>query len=168
MPKIFLAVVLVTIFLGVGAYWFTQQAQRDVVSNITSYEECAAAGYPIMESYPEQCRTPDGRTFTRNVDRVVPPVAPDTSPTSFGQQVTITGEVTCLPHKDTSGPVTLECAFGIKEAATGNYYALRDPAMKFVTNLPTGEQATVTGALSEDPTSKYNIVGVIELTAVGQ
>ena len=32
---------------------------------ITSFEECAAAGYPIMESYPERCRTPEGVTFTR-------------------------------------------------------------------------------------------------------
>ena len=32
---------------------------------INSYEECVAAGYPIMESYPEQCKTPDGRTFVR-------------------------------------------------------------------------------------------------------
>ncbi len=28
-----------------------------------SFEDCALAGYPIMESYPEQCSTPDGRTF---------------------------------------------------------------------------------------------------------
>ncbi len=34
---------------------------------VTSFEECAAAGNPIMESYPEQCRTPDGRSFTRNI-----------------------------------------------------------------------------------------------------
>lgn len=30
---------------------------------ISSFAECKAAGYPIMESYPEQCRTPDGRSF---------------------------------------------------------------------------------------------------------
>lgn len=34
---------------------------------ITSFEECAQAGYPIMESYPEQCRTPNGETFTRQL-----------------------------------------------------------------------------------------------------
>lgn len=33
---------------------------------ITSYEECVAAGYPIMESYPERCS--DGfNTFTREL-----------------------------------------------------------------------------------------------------
>lgn len=34
---------------------------------ITSFADCAEAGYPVMESYPEQCRTPDGRTFTRDI-----------------------------------------------------------------------------------------------------
>jgi hypothetical protein len=34
---------------------------------ITNFEECAAAGNPVMESYPEQCMTPDGRSFTRDI-----------------------------------------------------------------------------------------------------
>jgi len=41
--------------------------QRGQVLSITSFEECATAGYPIMESYPEQCATPDGRTFVRDI-----------------------------------------------------------------------------------------------------
>lgn len=37
---------------------------------ITTFEECAAAGYPVMESYPRQCRTPgpSGQTFTEIID----------------------------------------------------------------------------------------------------
>jgi hypothetical protein len=38
-------------------------ARQQRVLSIGSFEDCALAGYPIMESYPEQCRTPDGRTF---------------------------------------------------------------------------------------------------------
>lgn len=37
-------------------------------SYINSYEDCVNAGFPIMESYPEQCATPDGRSFTRVLD----------------------------------------------------------------------------------------------------
>ncbi len=33
---------------------------------ITSFEECAAAGYPVMESYPRQCNA-QGQTFVENV-----------------------------------------------------------------------------------------------------
>src|SRR3989344_4611223 len=40
---------------------------------ITSFEECVAAGYPVAESYPEQCMTPDGRTFKNPVQRIPPP-----------------------------------------------------------------------------------------------
>jgi len=31
---------------------------------VSSFEECMTAGYPVMESYPRQCSTPDGQTFT--------------------------------------------------------------------------------------------------------
>jgi len=34
---------------------------------IQSFEECVAAGNPVMESYPEQCRTEIGETFTRDI-----------------------------------------------------------------------------------------------------
>lgn len=36
-------------------------------NDINSFEECAAAGYPIMETYPDQCRAPDGRVFVREL-----------------------------------------------------------------------------------------------------
>tara|TARA_Y100000310_G_C20700757_1_gene829637 strand:- start:5903 stop:6400 length:498 start_codon:yes stop_codon:yes gene_type:complete len=31
---------------------------------ITNFKECVAAGYPIMESFPEQCMVPGGKIFT--------------------------------------------------------------------------------------------------------
>jgi len=37
-----------------------------VQPTITNFEECAAAGNPVMESYPEQCMA-DGQTFVREV-----------------------------------------------------------------------------------------------------
>ena len=35
--------------------------------SIRNFEECAAAGYPIMESYPRQCREPGGKTFAEDI-----------------------------------------------------------------------------------------------------
>lgn len=35
--------------------------------DITSYEECVAAGYPILKTYPPQCITPDGKRFVKKV-----------------------------------------------------------------------------------------------------
>ena len=34
---------------------------------VLSFEDCAAAGYPVMESYPRQCRTPDGRLYVEEI-----------------------------------------------------------------------------------------------------
>lgn len=36
-------------------------------SKITSFDECAAAGYPILESYPRQCRMPEGENFVEDI-----------------------------------------------------------------------------------------------------
>lgn len=40
--------------------------QNVPVSTITNFEECAAAGNPVMESYPRQCRA-NGQNFTENI-----------------------------------------------------------------------------------------------------
>lgn len=45
---------------------------------VTNFDQCAAAGYAIMESYPEQCMTDDGRSFTRELSeeekkKLIPP-----------------------------------------------------------------------------------------------
>jgi hypothetical protein len=34
---------------------------------ISSFAECAAAGQPVMESYPRQCRAPDGTLYVENI-----------------------------------------------------------------------------------------------------
>lgn len=34
---------------------------------ITTFEQCVAAGNPILETFPEQCKTPDGKTFVRAI-----------------------------------------------------------------------------------------------------
>jgi hypothetical protein len=44
---------------------------------VTSFEECAEAGYPILKTYPEQCTTPDSQVFTKPIDL---------SGTAFGTQ----------------------------------------------------------------------------------
>jgi hypothetical protein len=38
---------------------------------ITTFEECVAAGNPVMESYPRQCRTQSGETFVEDVEQPI-------------------------------------------------------------------------------------------------
>jgi hypothetical protein len=59
-------VLLVFTVLGLigGVGYYVSQRQNEPA--ITNYQECVAAGNPIMESYPEQCAA-DGQTFTNNL-----------------------------------------------------------------------------------------------------
>lgn len=52
-----------------GTFFFmrsgTPEAKPPVVVN--SFAECEKAGYPVMESYPRQCRVPGGALFVEAV-----------------------------------------------------------------------------------------------------
>lgn len=61
-----IAIFVVLLIAGV-IVWKYQKISK--IQKIKSFEECAQAGYPIMESYPEQCRTPNGRTFTKQISQ---------------------------------------------------------------------------------------------------
>lgn len=88
MQKILLSVlgIALIILIIVGFIAIKLTAQKPA---ITSYAECVAAGYPILESYPEQCLTPSGRTFV-NPDAV--PVASSTLPTAGDNTLPRAGE----------------------------------------------------------------------------
>lgn len=66
MKKI-VAVIVVIIFATVGYFGFQQYQKLEEVKKISSFEECAAAGFPVMDSYPSQCRTSDGISFTQEI-----------------------------------------------------------------------------------------------------
>ncbi len=38
--------------------------------NVSSFDECVAAGYPVMESYPRRCAVPDGQTFVEEIEDI--------------------------------------------------------------------------------------------------
>ena len=57
------------IILGIIGWFIFDHYTQPVpeVAVVRSFEECVAAGYPVMESYPRQCRTKDGRSFTEDI-----------------------------------------------------------------------------------------------------
>lgn len=64
--KIFglLALAMALVIIGMIVYGLAPRMSASVPSPmITNFDECVAAGNPVMESYPEQCRTADGRLF---------------------------------------------------------------------------------------------------------
>ncbi|MDO8571583.1 MAG: GerMN domain-containing protein [bacterium] len=68
--NILIAAALLLLTIIVGAFYVavvSQKSLKNTVPLVLSFNECAAAGYPIAESYPRQCRTPDGRTFVEDI-----------------------------------------------------------------------------------------------------
>ena len=66
--KIFILSLIIIIFGGVALYFFTFFKPGEVsIFNINNFEECVSAGYPVLESYPRQCKTPEGKTFTEDI-----------------------------------------------------------------------------------------------------
>lgn len=86
-----------------------------------------------------------------------------------GQEVSVAGEIICLPHRDQSGPHTLECAYGFK-AEDGTYYQLSDPTSNssLLASAPMNEKVTIKGHYSTDADSKYLQNGKIELTEINR
>lgn len=67
MKKTLPIILIIFLIVAFGAVWkFSKKELQQPV--ITEFEECAKAGYPILETYPEQCRTPDGRSFTKSIN----------------------------------------------------------------------------------------------------
>lgn len=57
---------------------------------IASFEECVNAGYPVMESFPRRCNTPDGKTFAEFVptsrDPIVVPQEEEQATSTYENQ----------------------------------------------------------------------------------
>lgn len=82
---------------------------------------------------------------------------------------TITGTWECLPHKDTTGPQTMECAFGI--AVDGTHYAVNTELMAmYPVDFSTGTEVRITGIVTPveqlSSIQKYDIKGIIRATVI--
>jgi len=61
------------------------------VPKVYSFNDCIKAGYPILESYPRQCKTPDERTFTEGEEHCIAPTGESMS-LFEAMQIAITSE----------------------------------------------------------------------------
>src|SRR3989344_5333702 len=60
-------VVVLLVLASLGYAFSAKKGGGELIVESSSFEECAAAGYPVMESYPRQCRTPDGRVLVETL-----------------------------------------------------------------------------------------------------
>lgn len=109
-------------------------------------------------------------SYTANPQKtaVLPTVIPTTTSVSdVPYEATLEGEVICLPHKDTSGPQTLECAIGLK-TDQNDYYSLDANAINqppYTNGQRIRAKGIITPAemLSTDQWRKYNMKGIFSL-----
>lgn len=87
-------------------------------------------------------------------------------------EATFTGDTVCLPHRDTTGPQTLECAIGMK-IEDGRHIALD---LQFLPDagIDTGQHLTLHGtftvieALSSDHWQKYDVFGILSVKSIDE
>lgn len=66
---------LIACVLSVLAFFIYAFSPRfEAPSPVTNFEECAAAGNPVMESYPRQCRSAEGVLFVEDVPPINDPI----------------------------------------------------------------------------------------------
>ena len=101
-------VVVLAIVAGLFFAFSANRGQQQLLS-IANFEQCAEAGYPVMESYPRQCRTPDGRNFTEDISDVSD-TQPDGGISFNGCAVAGCSGQLCVSAEDASEVVTT-CEF---------------------------------------------------------
>ncbi|MBM3283145.1 hypothetical protein FJY90_02730 [Candidatus Gottesmanbacteria bacterium] len=91
----------------------------------------------------------------------------DTQPVEK-RQIKIEGQIDCLPHRDTSGGETLECAIGLQDK-DGMYYGLQGLNQQDLISgkITAGKKVVITGIFTPSQDSKYNTIGTIEVVSVG-
>jgi hypothetical protein len=87
------------------------------------------------------------------------------------QQQTLVGTWECLPHKDTTGPQTMECAFGIFVDETHEHYAVDTSLMStYPVDYPTSTKVRASGIVTPveqlSSVQKYNIAGILRATVI--
>lgn len=68
--KIILVVAGIAILILAFLAWFGFNFLKDrifSVSSVDNFEECIASGNEILEKYPRECKTSDGKTFTEDI-----------------------------------------------------------------------------------------------------
>ena len=55
-----IGIIVVLAALAIWLFYFKSPSLK-----VQNFDECIKAGYPVLESYPRQCKTADGKTFQK-------------------------------------------------------------------------------------------------------
>ena len=57
---------IISIIVLITLFWIWDNGQEEPVA-VSNFDQCVDRGYPVMESFPRQCRTPDGQVFVEDI-----------------------------------------------------------------------------------------------------
>ncbi len=61
---------LIVVIIGVREQWFFDQETNEIpVNKIINFKQCSELGYPIQETYPRRCVTPQGQSFIEDINQ---------------------------------------------------------------------------------------------------
>ena len=86
MIKKWIILLAVAALIGLGVFLVYRSSIIKPVILVTNFNECQKAGYPIMESYPAQCRTPEGQVFIQTITEPIPIAPVEPRGVQFGGQ----------------------------------------------------------------------------------
>lgn len=175
MKNTVLGLIAILIIAGAG-WWFYQQGGEPT---ITTFTECAAAGHPVMESYPRQCLTPDGRTLVEEVATSTPLIDGAYQINVETSTLNWEGGKTFIPGYTDRGGIKLASGqIGIVDGQPATGQVVVD-----MTSITASETSNESGALSrlvehlksDDffavatyPTATFSLTGVTAGTGVNQ
>lgn len=117
MKKLYAVILSIFVITGViVGLLLWNNAQR--IAAISNFEECAAAGYPILDSYPARCMTPDKRSFTQELSeeekkKLIPPYSTPADGFTCGNG--ICEDITCdaigCPDAETPSTCPIDCPY---------------------------------------------------------
>lgn len=151
-------IALLVIIGGSYFYWLKMKPQNKPLPSpapIASFDDCVTAGYPVMESYPARCSTPDGTHFTENIGNelemanMIKIDSPRPNP-KIASPLELTGQARGTWYFEAVFPVELQDSNG-NVLATGQAQAqgdwMTEDFVPFAASLEFAAPATPTGTL---------------------
>ncbi|MDO8610691.1 MAG: hypothetical protein Q7R95_09165 [bacterium] len=93
------------------------------------------------------------------------PLQPITFPPTGN--IVIQGTMVCLPHKNTFGPQTKECAYGLRDDS-GRYFSINDTNQKYknISDIPMNVRVEIEGEFEPKSNTNYPDIGVIQVSHI--
>lgn len=128
----------------------------------------------IMGSFMLSPKAPVIPENVSNATQTGAPETPAPAPSApIEDNIELRGTQVCLPHKDQSGPQTMECAIGLR-ADDGFNYGLDTSRLQpdAIGEMAGGARVRITGhytpveALSADHYQKYDMRGIVQVDVI--